>query len=250
MTIITLDIPGTVLEYDHAGAGVDTGIVGGAAAVSVDDGGVTYVRYHEVGLTGGTAGYDLFIDFPPTTLAGTLISTSLVVSAKGTDSRTGSVPYDMANFGEVLTRGPIVLLNKRDEATYYTPPDYGYIDPGGAFMWGWVAVDGLSGSGPRGDESVDYVTTITPLTGPNSNVRDDPPTGTEEFVTEESLAAGHVEYNPDGGLYFSDLNRGSGAHPSADADIFYNYIALRVTYEGSTITGSKGPTRRQFYEAI
>lgn len=226
---MALDIPGTILAYNHAGA---TGpIVGGVDAIATEDGDGSYVEYQGGGLTGGTAGYALWIGFPPTTLPGPLVSTSLVIQSKGYDSRTSNVPYDVANFGEVLTPGPVVQLSNRlPDPDYHTGPDYGYIDPGPGLYWGWAGLKSGVG-GPRGDDATtDYVETVTPLTGPNDTTFNTLPDGTEEFVDEEKLASGHVEYNPGSGLYLHDSFRGNVAHPSASAVIRYSYIALRVEY--------------------
>lgn len=137
--LITFDIPAsTIYAYNHAGApGVIT--PNASTALISEDGDSSYVSYVNQGLTGGTAGYGLFVKFPPTPVPGDLVKTELVIQAKGQDSRFVNRAYDMSNYGSVLADGPVALMTARDPAAYNTPPNYGYI--AGA---NWVGIRGSS----------------------------------------------------------------------------------------------------------
>lgn len=214
MSTIVQDIPGTIHEYDHSGAVGN--IVPDASATTTEDGDTSYVSYQGGALTGGTAGYQLFVKFPPTPIIGVLTSTALVIQAKGTDSRTGNAPYDAAH--GLTSIGPVALIVRRGD-------DGSFIGPEAEF-------DNI-----RGAESTDYVETVTPLQSPPGT----------EYVDQHMIEIGNVTYNPGTGINILDSFRGDGANPGVPTEIRYSYIALRVTYEVPDPFGGLDNVRRRFF---
>ncbi len=193
-SILTMDIVGPIYEYLHGAE--SAGIVGGITALESLDDDTTYVWYGNPGRAYGTT-WHLFITFPPTIIPGRLISTSVVTRMKGPDGRALSATVNT----------PWVNLTKDTGAVY------GHWDPRGVI-----------------EDSADYETYVVPLVG-HYNTVSGLMEGSEEFVTQEMIEAGTVEYNPGEGLYMV----ANYANPaSAGADLRTTYVALRVTYEVGT----------------
>ena len=95
LTPVTMDIPTfTLYEFDHAGA---TGGIVGSNPLGTEDGDSSYAWVQETGLTGGVTGYGMYVKFPPTSIPGTVVSTSLVIQSKGFDSRSANAAYEIGN---------------------------------------------------------------------------------------------------------------------------------------------------------
>jgi len=53
-----------------------------------------------------------------------------------------------------------------------------------------------------------------------------------EYISQEMIELGHVEYNPGSGFAISELYQGDSSHPGdLDGDMRITYVALRVTYQ-------------------
>lgn len=229
----TMDIPGVLYGWDHAGSTapiVGGGAVGGSGKViSQDDGDTSYVAFENPGGANALYGWDMFVTFPPTVIPGVLDSTSLVAVLKGPDARVISAA-EIARVGaNPLNYRIFMQMTHRDSGG-------GYIDEA---FW---AMDR--------SQDADYTEVVQPLKFPpgdpsiaNPFVFD--PTW-PEYVTQDQITTGTVEYNPGGGFYLVSTYVGSTEAPTAAGpDLRFTYIALRVTYEPAT--GDVEGVRRRFY---
>jgi hypothetical protein len=169
----TIDVPGVVYEYDHAGS--PGGVVGGVGAVSSADDDTSYVWFGNPGGANSTYGWQLFVKFPPTTLpvGATLDSTSLVIRSKGPDARTIMAPYLTAHGLVPANYAPQASSTLRDPALYTTPPTYGFLADG---FWH-----------PIRTEDAAYHDDVTPLIGPWDSTTSTQ--GTGEFVTARHVGS-------------------------------------------------------------
>lgn len=165
-TPVTVDIPATVVALNGMTAV-------GSNPISTDDDGTSYVHAERTSGESGFIGYNFDVNFPATPIPGTVASVSLVLVAKGTDSRSAG-----GSFGArmIITDGE---------------PDFNTTTWTNLFT----------------NNTADWTEFLYPLTLENAY----PPgtLGTGQRITQAMIEAGTVEYNPGYALFNDGSSTGA-----------------------------------------